>query len=335
MNSISYGDLASSLKNMRITSQVKQDLERYNYEVASGKKSDIRDAVSGDFTPLASLERSIKSLGAYETSLNEADLFASSLQSVLSTVSDQVSDLSIDLLTASDSAQPATIAIASRDARTKFDTVVSVLNTRVGGRALMSGAATGSTALASSADMLNEIKSLVATEVDAAGVISVVDDWFDSPGGGFETNGYLGSQSDISPFALNENQRASVSIKADDQSIRDTLKGLVLASLVDEGIMANNQAEQITLLQFSGETLVTAEAAIITDRAHVGTIEQQISDAKMANSAEGYVLEMAKSEIISADIYDSAAKLTQTQAQLEMIYTITARLSNMKLSDYL
>jgi flagellar hook-associated protein 3 FlgL len=335
MNSISYGDLASSLKNMRITSQVKQDLEKYNYEVASGKKSDLRDAVAGDFTPLASLERSIRSLGAYDTALNEAALFTSSMQSVLGNVSDQISDVSIDLLTSADSAQPATISIVSRDARTKFDTVVSVLNTRVGGRAMMSGAATGATALAGSQDMMTEIKTLVAAETNAEGVIAAVENWFDAAGGGFETNGYLGSQNDISPFALNENQRASLNIKADDQSIRDTLKGLVLASLVDEGVMLGNHTEQVELLQAAGETLVSADASLTTARAHVGTIEQQISDAKMANSAEGYVLEMAKSEIVSADIYDSAARLTQTQAQLEMIYTITARLSHLKLSDYL
>lgn len=335
MNSISYGDLASSLKNMRITSQVKQDLERYNYEVASGMKSDLSAALAGDFTPLASLERSIRSLDAYGTVLNEAELFTSSLQSVLGTVSDQVSGLSVDLLTTADAAQPATISIVAKDAQSKFETVVSVLNTRVGGRSLMSGSATGTTALASADEMMAEIKILVASEVDAGGVIAVVENWFDAPGGGFETSGYMGSQNDISPFALNEKQRASIDIKADDQSIRDTLKGLVLASLVDQGVMSSSQSDQVQMLQVAGETLLSANASITTARAHVGTIEQQISDAGLANSAEGYALEMAKSEIVSADIYDSAAKLTQAEAQLEMIYTITARLSRLKLSDYL
>lgn len=335
MNSISYGDLASSLKNMRITSQVKQDLEKYNYEVASGKKSDLREAVAGDFTPLASIERSIRSLDAYDTALSEAELFASSLQATLGNVSDQVSDIANDLLTTADSAQPITISILSRDARTKFDTVVSVLNTRVGGRALLSGAATGTTALANPSDMIAEIKTLVATETNASGIIAAVENWFDAPGGGFETSGYLGSDNDISPFALNENQRATIDIKADNQSIRDTLKGLVLASLVDENVMSGNRDQQIELLIASGETLVSADAAITTERAHVGTLEEQISDARMANSAEGYVLQMAMSEIVAADVYDSAAMLTQTQAQLEMIYTITARLSHLKLSDYL
>jgi flagellar hook-associated protein 3 FlgL len=335
MNSISYGDLASSLKNMRVTTQVKQDLEKYNYEVASGLKSDLSDAVAGDFTPLASLERSIRSLDAYGTALNEAELFTSSLQSVLGTVSDQISDLSVDLLTTADAAQPTTISVTAKDARTKFDAVASVLNTRVGGRSLMSGAATGATALASSNDMLSEIKTLVAGEINADGVIAAVENWFDAAGGGFETSGYLGSQNNISPFSLNENQRASINIKADDQSIRDTLKGLILASLVDEGVMSSSQSDQVQLLQAAGETLLSADASIITARAHVGTIEQQISDAETANSAEGYVLKMAKSEIVSVDIYDSAAKLTQAEAQLEMIYTITARLSRLKLSDYL
>ncbi|SEL04695.1 flagellin [Pacificibacter marinus] len=335
MNSISYGDLASSLKNMRLTSQVKQNLERYNYEVASGQKSDLREAVSGDFTPLASLERSIRSLGAYSSAVTEAELFTSSLQSVLGAVSDQISDASANLLAVSDMDQPMTIGVMARDARGKLDSVVSVLNTRVGGRALMGGAATGSAPLASSNEMMAEIEALVLGEVDAAGVITVVDDWFNAVGGGFETNGYLGSQNDLTPFALNENQRAAIDIKADDQSIRDTLKGLVLASLVNEGILEGDLSEQRLMLRSASETLMSSEVAITTARAHVGTIENTISEVKMANSAEGYVLEMAKSEIVSADVYDSAAFLAQTQAQLEMIYTITARLSRMKLSDYL
>jgi flagellar hook-associated protein 3 FlgL len=335
MNSISYGDLASSLKNMRLTSQVKQDLERYNYEVASGLKSDLRGAVSGDFTPLASLERSIRSLGAYDSTLAEAELFTSSLQSVLGAVSDQVSDISGDLLGISDPSQTMSVDVIAKDARGRLDTVVALLNTKVGGRALMGGAATGASPLASSGAMMVEIEALVATEVDAAGVISAVENWFDAAGGGFETNGYLGSQNNITPFALNENERVGVDIKADDQSIRDTLKGLVLASLVDEGILAGEPADQALILRSAGAILTSSGADIVAERAHVGVVEGKISEAKMANSAEGYVLEMAKSEIVSADVYDSAAALAQTEAQLELIYTITAKLSRLKLSDYL
>lgn len=335
MSSISYGDLASSLTNMRRTTQVKLDLERYNYEVSSGQKSDLRTAVSGDFTPLASLERSLRSLGAYETSIGEAELFASSLQSVLGTVSDHISSLSTDLFTVSEGAQPVTISIAANDARGKLDSVISVLNTRVGGRSLLSGAATGTTALASADDMMAQIGAIVATQVSAGGIIAAVDDWFDAPSGGFETSGFLGSQNNVSPFMLNENERASLDIKADDQSIRDTLKGLVLASLVDEQVMAGNPDEQVALLQEAGSKLLASDAAITVSRAHVGRVEQQIDEARMANSAEGYALELAKSKIVSADVYESAAMLTQAQSQLEMIYTLTARLSQLKLSDYL
>ncbi|WP_170162754.1 flagellin [Pacificibacter maritimus] len=320
---------------MRLVSQTKQDLERYNYEVASGKKSDLRQATSADFAPLASIERSLRSLSAYENALTEAELFTSSLQTVLGTVSDQVSSISTDILTASSTSPDHSNIVVAKDARSKLDTVVATLNTRVGGRSLLAGTATGGAALVDAQTMLDEVTTLASAELDAAGVLSVVDDWFDAPGGGFETSGYLGSDTNLSPFALNEHQKADLSIKADDESIRDTLKGLVLAALIDQGIMGGDIDQQNTILQKSGETLLAADAKLTNARAEVGTVEQQISQAKLSNSAESYGLEMAKSKIVSVDIYDSAAKLTQAQAQLEMIYTITARLSNMKLSDYI
>ena len=80
---------------------------------------------------------------------------------------------------------------------------------------------------------------------------------------------------------------------------------------------------------------MSSEAKIADIRAQLGLTEEQISDAKAANGAETYALQMAKSEIMSADIYESASMLTQTQTQLEMMYTLTARLSRLKLSDYL
>jgi flagellar hook-associated protein 3 FlgL len=216
-----------------------------------------------------------------------------------------------------------------------FEAVVSSLNTSVGGRSLLSGTATGSTPLASASDMMSDIMTLASAEVTAAGAISVVENWFDAAGGGFDTSGYLGSDTHLSPFSLGENETANLQIKADDDAIRNVLKGLALASLVEKGMFENDVTQQAFILQTAGESLLSSQTNILSLQADLGVIEEQIDDSQISLSSELSALELAKSDIVSVDLYETATKLTQAETQLELIYTITARLSQLKLSDYL
>lgn len=335
MTSITYGDLAHSISSARLTSQVKQDLDTYIAESASGNHEDLSEAVSGDFAPLASIERSIRSLEAYETSQNEASLFTSSLQTVLTNVTESVSHVAFDLITASNTGTQTSLSVSSREASVTFESVVSSFNSSVGGRSLFSGTATGATPLSASSDMLSDIMTLTAGAATAADTITIVDDYFNAVGGGFETGGYHGSENYLSPFSLGEHESAEVQIKADDEAIRNVLKGLALASLVEEGMFSDDLIQQAFIMQTAGENLLESEANILSLQADIGAIEEQIHDAQTARSSEESALELAKSDIISVDLYETATKLTQAETQLEMIYTITARLSQLKLSDYL
>lgn len=335
MSTISFGDMAASIRNMRITTQTKQDLDRYNYEVASGEKYDLSSSVSGDFSPLASIERSLRTLGSYDIAIQEADLFATALQSSFGSVSSHVAKLSSSLLTASTNADATSVSVAAKDARTRFDAVVSTLNARIGDRALLSGAATGTTALISADDMMSELMTAVAGATTVADVETIVDDWFMSSGGGYETTAYQGSANPLSPFSLGENEKVKLEITAQNDSIRETLMGLAVASLVDEGVFEGDVGAQASLLRSAGETLMGAQAGLADLQAQVGSIEARIEEANLSNSAMTYSYELAKSEIISADPYESASMLTQTETQLQLIYTLTARMSQLSLADYI
>ncbi|AVW92580.1 flagellin [Celeribacter baekdonensis] len=182
MTAISYGDMGASLRNMRLITQVKQDLDKYSYEVSSGQKQDLAAAVSGDFTPLASIERSLRTLESYDVAIQEANLFATSMQTTFGAISSHVADLSSTLLTSSTNGDATSISVAAQDARTRFDAVISGLNTRIGDRSLFSGTATSKTALIPAEDMLTELQTAVAGATTAADVETIVDDWFMSAG---------------------------------------------------------------------------------------------------------------------------------------------------------
>lgn len=335
MSAIFFGDMASTLRTMQITAQTRQDLEKYTYEVASGEKQDLSESISGDFSPLASIERSLRTLESYDIAISEANLFATSLQASLETVTEHVDDLSSTLLTASTNGDDTSVSVTATDARTRFDAVVSTLNARVGDRSLLSGAATGTTALISSDEMMAELMTAVSGATTAADVETIVDDWFMSTGGGFETVAYQGSNTAITPFSLGENETAKLEITAENEEIRETLKGLALASLVDEGVFEGDLEEQSAILRTAGETLMGAQSGLASIRAEVGSVEARIEEASLSNTSMTYSYETAKSEIVSADAYESASLLTQTETQLQLIYTLTARMSQLKLSDYI
>lgn len=335
MSSIFFGDMASATRNMRLTTQVKQDLDKYTYEAASGQKQELAEALSGDFSPLASIERSLRTLESYDVAIQEANLFATSMQTSLDTVAGHVEELSTSLLTASTNGDATSVSVAATDARTRFDGVVSILNTRVGDRSLFSGTATGTTSLISSEDMLADLSTAVAGATTVSDVETIVDDWFMSAGGGYETLAYQGSDKPLSSFALGENDSVQLKITAENKGIREALKGLALASLADEGVFPAGSEEQIELLRTAGQTLMTAKAGVVDLQSKVGNVEARIEQANVTNSSATYSYAAAKSELTSADPFESASLLKQTETQLQLIYTLTSRMSQLSLADYI
>jgi flagellar hook-associated protein 3 FlgL len=124
-------------------------------------------------------------------------------------------------------------------------------------------------------------------------------------------------------------------LTAADPAIRDLLEGLALAALVAEGILAGDQVSRAALLKTSGEALLASGNDLATLRAEVGTAEAHIAGTAARNSAEASALEIARGGLIAADPYDTASALEAVQTQIETLYTLTARLSRLSLTDYL
>jgi flagellar hook-associated protein 3 FlgL len=67
----------------------------------------------------------------------------------------------------------------------------------------------------------------------------------------------------------------------------------------------------------------------------IGLHQQTVERAATANSSALATLELSRNDIRRADPYETAAALTEVQSQLESLYAVTARLSNLNLVDYL
>lgn len=333
MTGLSIGDLAQSFTLRHHTARVKAELIRLGTEVTTGQSADLSRRVKGDFTALAGVERALHLLKSHETPLAEAGLFTAGMQTVLGTAQDQGTALAQSLLVAAGTEHPGLLHAAATDARARFETVVAALNTRVGDRAVLAGTAVGASALAPAADMLARLARHVAGQTTAADVAGAVEAWFQGPE--FLALAYRGTGDEALSFPLGPHETLRIEITAAAPGIRQVLAGFAMAALVAEGVLEGAPAQQAALLQRAGEGLLSANDALGRLRADLGGAQARIAGALTRNAAEAAALRLARAEIIGVDPYDAAVALKEAETRLETLYTLTARLSNLKLTDYL
>ncbi len=335
MSYVSIGDMAQTYMIRRQNSELKNTATRLTNELSTGQTSDVAKRFSGDFSIVSSIETSLTSLQSYKFASNEAGQFSTIMQTALEVVQGQTTAAVSALLLTGNSANQIQIDNTASNVRQKFDAVVSSLNTQAGGRSIFAGAATDGPAIASAAVIIADLQIAIAAETTAAGVEAAVNTWFDAPGGGYETVGYLGSTTPLAPFMIGARQEADVSITATDTEIRDTLKGLALAALVSEGALAGDVLEQALLLKNAGGALLSVGDRQTSMRANLGTVEAHIETVSTQNASEISALEIVKAELLSVDPYSAASELEAVQTQLETLYAITARMSRLSLVDFL
>lgn len=333
MNAVSYGDLAQSFLLRRHTVSAKTELQLLNTEVVTGQARDITARVRGHVEPLAALDSTLSRLDGYATLARETALTAATMQTALETISTVSSDLSEVLITSNNSAITSWVTAAGSTARANLNTVVSALNTRIGDHSIFAGKATSSPAVLDGETLLTAVQTAVAGAVSAADVQAAVSAWFDDPAG-YEATMYQGGVA-REPLSVAAGEQAQLNITATDPAIKETLKGLTMAALLDKGILANAPQARMDLAKNAGLHLLQSS----TDRAYLtgrlGAVQAQIDNAASRNSAEATSLRIFRNEITTVDPYEAAVKLQDMQSQLERIYTLTARMTRLSLMDYL
>lgn len=333
MNSVSYGDLAHSFLLRRHTVSAKAELQSLNSEVVTGQVRDITAHVRGDVQPLAAIDSTLSRLDGYAVLARETGLMAESMQTALGTISSISSDLSEFLIGSNSSSLESRVSAAGSTARANLNTVVSALNTRFGDQSIFAGKATASQAVTDSETLLSAVQTAAAGATSSADVQTAVSAWFDDPAG-YEAMIYQGG-APRSPLTVADGEQAQLNITALDPAIKETLKGLTMAALLDKGILANAPQARLDLAKNAGLHLLQSN----TDRAYLtgrlGGVQAQIDGAASRNSAESTSLKIVRNEITTVDPYEAASKLQDMQSQLEKIYTLTARMTRLSLMDYL
>lgn len=328
------GDMAQTrMLGLRQT-DLKHRIGQLTQELTTGRTSDASKKLAGDFSYVVDLEQSLHRLGGYRTSIAEAASFTRGLQTTLDRIQSASTDLAGQLLTSGASTIPQVVSNGSVQASDTFQTLVSAMNTQIAGRSLLSGTATDSAPLIDANAFLSQIKAAVAGSLTAADMQTAAQSWFDDSGG-FASLAYLGADTSLSPLPLASGVSASVNIRADDPAFQEVLMQTALAALADDADLNLSTQDKSALIGDAGLALLKSNDALTGLRAQIGATEEKIEASSVQNQAAITAAEMAKSNLLGVDPYESATRLEEVQFQLESLYSLTVRASRLSLLSYM
>ncbi|KMK65389.1 flagellin [Puniceibacterium sp. IMCC21224] len=331
----SIGDMAQALVLRHRQAVVREQIDTLGVELTTGEVRDKAGHLGGDLNALSSIDKSLFALESYRVATTEATYITDVMQGALGTIQDKTESLSIQLIQANLLVPESMRNTLANEATATLDTVLLNLNTSAAGRTVFGGTATDRSVVTDVNRLLTDLRAAVAGQTDLTGITATLDTWFDAPGGGYETSGYQGASTGLSPFQLSSTESASLEIRADDQVFRDTLKGLALAALsADAGLAVSSEVRGEMLME-SGKQLMAAQNPLTELRAGLGALQGRIEETTTRNSSEKTSMQIARLQMVGADVYETASRLENAQLQLESIYTVTVRASRLSLVEFL
>lgn len=335
MTAISPGDIARSLQMRRQTAELKTALAQHSRELTTGRNADPARSLRGDVSTLAALERDRAAIAAHQTATTEAALHTAAQQSVLTQLTEDAATVSGRFLGLGPGLPGSVLDAVAGIGRTAFDNAVSALNTRVADRSIFAGVTSDSPALAPPEEILQALRAEIAGLTDPAAIEAAVIDWFATPGGGFDSTALQGSATPAGPTAIAPGESVPFTVTAARAELRPTLAGFALSALVAEGPPGASSAQRVDLLQRAGLMLNQGQADLPALSGELGVTESRIAAAQARNAAEDNALTLALDGLIGVDPYEAAARLEDTRLRIEALYTVTARLQRLTLTEFL
>lgn len=335
MNFSGIGDLAQNLMLRRQGASLKGQMTRLTQELTTGQSKDTSGRTRGDFGALAGIERHLSRLSAFQQVRDGFNGQITGIQTVLGAIQSSVDGYGAELIAAATLEQTDVLAAKSANARGHLEQVVSYLNTQHSGRFLFSGVATDQKPLTSAETIMNELQTVASAASDATDLLAQFDSWFFDSGGGFETLVYGGSSETASGIRISEAASVDQPVSAENEAFRSLMRGLALTVLVSEGLAPVSADEIPVLIVSAGQSVIDGQYAVTSLQREVGDVEAKLEREDVAARSERVVTEEAKGRITAVDPYEAAAELEAVQFQIETLYVLTARLSQLRLTDYL
>lgn len=328
-----FPDLLGLGQRNRTIAGIKSRLDVVSQEAVTGLQADITKATGGMsgqahlvFKALEDLDQSER-LGALANT--RLDLTSQAISAARSSMN----GLSTRAVVAFEDGGATGVRIISLDAEANLRSAMSSLGAQQGSRNLLSGAATDQTTFADTDVLLDDVRNIMKTAGDADAIQTALDDYFDSPTGGFQTNIYQGADSDAPPLNIGNGNTVNMGVRGDSQAIRDSLRGMAVVATASDAPLDEDDFRQVFL---SGAAKAgSGESGLVEAEGQLGIIADTLAKTQSRDQFERISLNTTYQSLIGRDQFEAVSELQQLEVALESSYIITSRLSGLSLSNYL
>lgn len=307
----------------------KQDIGRLTQEMTTGQAADIQSAKPNKLRALIGFDHKIASNKAFQTVIQDGQHYLDQIEHVsekLSNTTQSLFDQTALMLSSTDSSQ---LSLMGQSAKEAIEDMIGTLNHSVAGHFVMAGADSATRPVMSLEDMMMEISSQLTATMTADEVQTTVDDWFQSQGF------LLSDTTQGRNFTMGEGVELSVPSAASDRGFAQALGAAFKFVLANDETIGLSQETRVALAQDGALDLQTAQNDITHFRGRQGVLQERLEDQKNHLLGETAAYEIMRNEITEVDQYDAAVRLQSAQDQLDMLFTLTARMSRLSLTEHL
>ncbi len=329
------GDLARQLQSARNTQLIKSRLDRLTAEMSTGRSSDLVPKLGGQVTRLGSIDKSLAATQSYARSNTETAQRLSMMQLALDRLDSSRTGLATTLVTISADTPILQQQAASQAGLDALSDMITALNRRSGGQALFAGRQTDQTPLIDAESMLDSLRTALTAASTVAEVLDIMEDWFETPGGGFEGTAYLGDVGGPLRRRLDQTSEVSIDVRADDSGLRRILKSAALAALAHDPALSLDATSRSTLLRQAGVDLFTEGDHLTHMRGRLGMMEERVELTQTRLAAQETGLSLIRNALVSVDPFETASELQAVKLQLETHFATISRTAGLSLVSFL
>ena len=324
-------DIGRALMLAQRGSAAGADIARVADEITSGLVSDPVKSASGDAAQVYAVESYLSNIKVDREIVATVQRRSEVAQTTLNSLRETILPLGPNLTAATTADDSLRAAAYSQTAAETLDFALAGLNATIAGRSLFGGVSNDTPLVGSADALLADVRAAIAKGSDTP--IATVEDYF-SDGGAFSTDFWQG-EPEAGALTLASGHSLESLPTGDGDAFRSMLKGLTLAALSTDESLAPESADQLAFQEGAGKALSTAADELATLQAEIGTGQERAVRIESILVAEQTAAEITRGALFNTDPYAASAELTALEAQLETLYTITARLSQLSLTNYL
>ncbi len=278
--------------------RLQTEYSKTSLQQSSSLKSQDYQGISKDSFKLFQLQSSFDKITTQSENAQTALDRVESMYSSVSSISDLISQMSSQVSSAISGGDSGTIADTATSA---LNELTSLLNTQVAGRYLFGGSVTDT------------------APVDTSSLPAVT-----SPSTA-DTSYYHGDET-IASVKASDSLTVSYGVTADDPAFEKVIRALQL--------VINNPTDQTALTEAS-DLLNTATTAVSNIGASLSNKASTLDTKISENSDDMNLMDSMISSLKESDLAEVSVKITELSTQLEAAYSISSKLLNLKLTDYL